>query len=285
MPNLATTRAIVWRRLAALRRRLTPERRAPLPLEPPPGPAAPAAGRIPAPLLVDYFGRDGSTALLRLLSTSAAVHVEGRYPYRGREPAAALAAPDPVAAGAATARPLRRGGAGVALVRGEGDRCSARRPHAVPRHARVIALLRDPRDIWVSIEAFSRAVGAAEIGGSGSRAERLDRFVERQRERLGWIDALASEDARVVRYDDLVTDPGRSRPSCPAGSASTSTPAGLAGDSGSAGSMRTSRDPARSVGRWRNGARAKPTSPRSAPASRCRWRRSASRAGAAPSER
>src|SRR6187551_540186 len=160
MPNLATTRAIVWRRLAALRHRLTPERRAPLPSEPPPGPATPAAGRIPAPLLVDYFGRDGSTALLRLLSTSAAVHVEGRYPYEDDSLQRALAAPDPVAgwsrhcaARFAAAEPVSRWYAEKAI--------DVRRLDLTPfADARVIALLRDPRDTWVSIGAFSRAVGA-----------------------------------------------------------------------------------------------------------------------------
>ena len=252
MPNLATTRAIVWRRLAALRRRLTPERRAPLPSEPPPGPATPAAGRIPAPLLVDYFGRDGSTALLRLLSTSAAVHVEGRYPYEDDSLQRALAAPDPVAgwsrhcaARFAAAEPVSRWYAEKAI--------DVRRLDLTPfADARVIALLRDPRDTWVSIGAFSRAVGAAEIGGSGSRAERLDRFVERQRERLGWIDALASEDARVVRYDDLVTDPGAVAAELSGWLGVDLDAAGLAGDFRLRWVHATSRDPARSVGRWRN---------------------------------
>ena len=252
MPNLATTRAIVWRRLAALRRRLTPERGAPLPSEPPPGPAAPAAGRIPAPLLVDYFGRDGSTALLRLLSTSAAVHVEGRYPYEDDSLQRALAAPDPVAgwsrhcaARFAAAEPVSRWYAEKAI--------DVRRLDLTPfADARVIALLRDPRDTWVSIGAFSRAVGAAEIGGSGSRAERLDRFVERQRERLGWIDALASEDARVVRYDDLVTDPGAVAAELSGWLGVDLDAAGLAGDFRLRWVHATSRDPARSGGRWRN---------------------------------
>ena len=252
MPNLATTRAIVWRRLAALRRRLTPERRAPLPSGPPSGPAAPAAGRIPAPLLVDYFGRDGSTALLRLLSTAAGVHVEGRYPYEDDSLQRALAAPDPAmdwsrhcAARFAAAEPVSRWYAEKAI--------DVRRLDLTPfADARVIALLRDPRDTWVSIGAFSRAVGAAEIGGSGSRAERLDRFVERQRERLGWIDALASEDARVVRYDDLVTDPGAVAAELSGWLGVDLDAAGLAGDFRLRWVHATSRDPARSVGRWRN---------------------------------
>jgi sulfotransferase family protein len=252
MPNLATTRAIVWRRLAALRRRLTPERRAPLRSEPLPGVAAPVAGQIPAPLLVDYFGRDGSTALLRLLSTSAAVHVEGRYPYEDDSLQRALTASDPVAewsrrcaARFAPAEPVPRWYAEKAI--------DVRRLDLSPfAEAHVIALLRDPRDTWVSIEAFSRAVGAAEIGGSGSRTDRLDRFVERQRERLRWIAALASEDARVVRYDDLVTDPGAVAAELSGWLGVDFDAAGLAGDFRLRWVHATSRDPARSVGRWRN---------------------------------
>jgi hypothetical protein len=252
MPNLATTRAIVWRRLAALRRRLTPERRAPLPPEPPPGAAAPAAGRIPAPLLIDYLGRDGSTALLRLLSTSAGVHVEGRYPYEDDSLQRALAAPDPVAAWSrhsaapfAAAGPAPRWYAEKAI--------DVRRLEPAPfADARVIALLRDPRDTWVSIEAFSRAVGSAEIGGSGPRPERLDRFVERQRERLGWIAALADEEARVVRYDDLVNEPATVAAELSGWLGVDLDAAGLHGDFRLRWVHATSRDPARSVGRWRS---------------------------------
>ena len=250
--NLATTRAIVWRRLAALRRRLFPERLAAPAPGPSTGPASSTVGPAPAPLLVDYFGRDGSTALLRLLSTAAGVHVEGRYPYEDDSLQRALAAPDPAmdwsrhcAARFAAAEPVPRWYAEKAI--------DVRRLDLSPfADARVIALLRDPRDTWISIEAFSRAVGAAEIGGSGSRAERLDRFVERQRERLGWIAALAGEGARVVRYDHLVADPGAVAAELSGWLGVNLDPAGLAGDFRLRWVHATSRDPARSVGRWRD---------------------------------
>ena len=214
------------------------------------GPGGSRRRTIPAPLLVDYFGRDGSTALLRLLSTSAAVHVEGRYPYEDDSLQRTLAAPDPAAdwrhcaARFAAAEPVPRWYAEKAI--------DVRRLDLSPfADARVIALLRDPRDTWVSIEAFSRAVGAAEIGGSGSRAERLDRFVERQRERLGWIATLADEDARVVRYDISSPIPRPPRLSCPAGSASISTRPASPATSGFAGCMPHPATRRRSVGRWR----------------------------------
>jgi hypothetical protein len=117
--------------------------------------------------------------------------------------------------------------------------------------ARVIALLRDPRDNWISVEAFSRAVGAAEIGGSGSRVERLERFVERQRERLDWIAALAGEETRVVRYDELVADPGAVAAELSGWLGVDLDPAGLTGDFRLRWVHATSRDPKSSVGRWR----------------------------------
>ena len=256
MPNLATSRAIVWRRLAALRRRVAPRPR--------PGaaaaPVAPGAARAtaggpaatPTPLVVDYFGRDGSTALLRLLSSSPDVHVEGRYPYEAEDLKAVLATNDPAAAWRELC--AARFGSGAAPRWFAEKMIDARKADLAPfPQARVIALLRDPRDTWVSVEAFSRAVGAGEIGGSGTRAERLERFVERQRERLAWIETFAGEEGPlVVRYERLVDDLSAVAAEVGGWLGVGLDPAGVSGDFRLRWVHGTSRDPASSVGRWRD---------------------------------
>ncbi|MGH2988394.1 MAG: sulfotransferase domain-containing protein [Solirubrobacterales bacterium] len=62
------------------RRRLSPRRAG----QPPAPVAAPAGGAWLTPILVDYFGRDGSTAIMALLATSTAVVVDEKYPYERR---------------------------------------------------------------------------------------------------------------------------------------------------------------------------------------------------------
>jgi hypothetical protein len=117
--------------------------------------------------------------------------------------------------------------------------------------ARVIALLRDPRDTWLSVEAFSRAVGDVEIGGAGSRGERLERFVERQGERLAWIMGLSRPDVLVVRYERIVADLGVVAAEVGDWLGTGLDPGGVGGDFRLRWVHGTSRDPARSVGRWR----------------------------------
>jgi len=161
MPNLATSRAIVWRRLAALRRRVAPRPR--------PGTAAPVAAgaagataggpaATPTPLVVDYFGRDGSTALLRLLSSSPDVHVEGRYPYEAEDLKAVLATNDPAAAWRELC--AARFGSGAAPRWFAEKMIDARKADLAPfPQARVIALLRDPRDTCVAASASVGSCG------------------------------------------------------------------------------------------------------------------------------
>jgi hypothetical protein len=80
---------------------------------------------------------------------------------------------------------------------------------------RVLVLLRDPRDVFVSFLAFDakrmregtgRFVGAVPAPGE-TEAQRIDRFVAHERERMGWIARLPGG-ARfpVFRYEDLVMD-------------------------------------------------------------------------------
>ena len=78
---------------------------------------------------------------------------------------------------------------------------------------RVIALLRDPRDTFVSITSFTqkresdgRQQSMGRRPGETQQAW-LDRHLERQGERLRWIhEALEKGTMPVVRYEDLVLD-------------------------------------------------------------------------------
>jgi sulfotransferase family protein len=74
---------------------------------------------------------------------------------------------------------------------------------------RVLVLLRDPRDIFVSREAFDRKRGGGGFRGDldpGS-PEDLARFVTMHRRRLRWIlDVEKDQSNVVIRYDDLVND-------------------------------------------------------------------------------
>jgi hypothetical protein len=78
---------------------------------------------------------------------------------------------------------------------------------------RVLVLVRDPRDMYVSFHAFDakrqsegRAafVGARPAPGE-SEEERLDRFIARERARMRWVAEIeASGEFPVLRYEDLV---------------------------------------------------------------------------------
>ncbi len=81
---------------------------------------------------------------------------------------------------------------------------------------RLLCLLRDPRDVWVSSVAFHRRRSAEgekflPLDEGQSEDEVLKQFVEDQRRRLLWLQGVEEErGAPVVRYEDLVTDlPGQ----------------------------------------------------------------------------
>lgn len=240
-------------------------------LSPPPKPAvlvgasgsegnegARGAGSRLTPVLVDYFGRDGSTAMIRLLASSPEIVVEGGYPFelqrfagivrdvgdhgsRGEVERRWARFAQGLVAGAPDARYYAEK---VVDVR---DLVAASLPEV-----RLLVLLRDPRDTLVSIEAFSRAVGPEELGGGGGGEARLERFVERQRSRLRWIAALEQgEGTLVVGYRDLVAD-------LPGVAARVAEWLGVVLDPGEVASdfrLRwvhgTAPDPQRSLGRWR----------------------------------
>jgi hypothetical protein len=229
--------------------------------------ANPAPGAL-APILVDYYSRDGSTLMMRLLATSPQIAVGGVYPYEQKYFAyiwrwsRVLTRPDwdktHWTGGNLSSitqerdqdmlgpPPWRRrelmepGSPGEPSL---SERCfelawrefsrratvqtriQHRRPEADVRYyaekhlnswmldryelppLRLIVLLRDPRDTYVSAVAFREQAGYAQLGQQRARneGEYLSEFIDRQRSRLRWIAGLLGDDSTpVVRYEDLV---------------------------------------------------------------------------------
>jgi glycosyltransferase involved in cell wall biosynthesis len=78
----------------------------------------------------------------------------------------------------------------------------------LPPH-KLIVLLRDPRDSWVSINAFTDIRGGGAMGRqrTGSREQHLEEVIRRQRERLRWIAELEEQgEVPILRYEELVRD-------------------------------------------------------------------------------
>lgn len=77
---------------------------------------------------------------------------------------------------------------------------------------RLVCLLRDPRDTWISSVAFHRrraSEGDAflPVEPNGSVEEVLDKFLNDQKHRLRWLQTAAKDlDAPVVRFENLVAD-------------------------------------------------------------------------------
>jgi Sulfotransferase family len=80
---------------------------------------------------------------------------------------------------------------------------------------RVLVLVRDPRDMYVSFHAFDAkrqsegkaAFEGAQTAPGESEEERIQRFIDRERNRMRWIaEVEGSEEFPVVRYEDLVRD-------------------------------------------------------------------------------
>ncbi len=236
--------------------------------------------RVLEPILVDYFTRDGSTLMMRLLATSPQIAVGGPYPYEhkyfaylyrwarllGRrqwprdfwsgahlaslaqedylpflgpppwlprdllEPGRGGEAISDYAFRVAWAEFSRRA---VAHAREQPETPGADVRYYAEKHlttwnvslddlppVRVLALLRDPRDTYLSIMAFRRKRQEAGqrrfvMGRQPGEPDEawLARSLQRQKERLQWIDlALKEGTVPVFRYEDLVLDlPGQAR--------------------------------------------------------------------------
>lgn len=123
---------------------------------------------------------------------------------------------------------------------------------------KVIALVRDPRDIWQSSVAFHRRrQGAGDsflpIAEGESPDSYLADFIEQQKARLSWLHTLSVEDeVPIVRYENLISD-------LPAEAARLSDWLGLHLDAEAVARRRegfgehiTAKSPEASVGRWKN---------------------------------
>jgi hypothetical protein len=84
---------------------------------------------------------------------------------------------------------------------------------------RVLVLIRDPRDMFVSFRSFDvkrtseggQQFAAARPAPGETEVEHVSRFIERERERMRWVAGLEpGGELPVFRYEDLVTDlPGQ----------------------------------------------------------------------------
>ncbi|OLE36603.1 MAG: hypothetical protein AUG48_06855 [Actinobacteria bacterium 13_1_20CM_3_68_9] len=267
---------LLWRRVFVAHKRFRNlVRRRPVARSAQVTPAAPAtnAQESLAPILVDYFTRDGSTLMMRLLASSPQIAVEDVYPYERKYFAyiwrwsnlivrqdwpedgwgasslgtldqfrkTAMVGPPPW-----TPRPLLESAPGEAeaerwfeAVWGEFSRRAAARTredhgsqapvlYYAEKHMntwlvalehlpplKLIVLLRDPRDTWVSINSFNELRGTGGLGRdrAGSYEEHLEHVLRRQRERLAWIAGLLDAgEVPVIRYEDMIEDlPGVAR--------------------------------------------------------------------------
>jgi hypothetical protein len=125
---------------------------------------------------------------------------------------------------------------------------------------RMIVLVRDPRDMFVSFHSFDvkrRSEGGQEFAAARpapweSEDERIARFIERERERMRWVARLdPNGEFPVFRYEDLVADlPGQARRLEEWLSVSLS-PATAAEDVELRARHVSAATPEASVGRWR----------------------------------
>jgi hypothetical protein len=124
---------------------------------------------------------------------------------------------------------------------------------------RVIALLRDPRDTFVSITAFTRmrrGDGGRQQSMGRRRGESqeawLDRHLERQKERLEWIrQALERDTMPVVRYEDLVLNLDETARRLEAILEVELDPAAVRADDEMRSTHVSAPTPEASIGRWR----------------------------------
>jgi glycosyltransferase involved in cell wall biosynthesis len=263
---------LAWRRTLGARNQLRklarPRRRAPQPSAAPHGGPEPPAQAALTPILVDYFTRDGSTLMMRLLSTSPQIAVETVYPYERKYFAyiwrwsnliarqdwpedewgagslgsldqfhrTAMLGPPPwtprLLLESAPGQPVdaerwfqvaweefsRR--AAARTRQDHGSQAEVR--YYAEKHLntwlvplehlpplKLVVLLRDPRDTWVSINSFSELRGSGRMGRDrhGSYEEHLEHVLRRQRQRLTWIaDLLDGGEVPVIRYDDMIKD-------------------------------------------------------------------------------
>jgi hypothetical protein len=213
-----------------------------------PGPAAEASGREAPliPLLLDVMhGRVGSTVLMNLLGTSREVAFEPVYPFENRylTPMVQMAGglwwhPDlacgllrdgaagdalgfvpeivsPSDLGPSTLEAMWCAFSGLVRARAGNDLRFYAEKALFPPHildgileTRVIALVRDPRDVLVSIRAFNDRRGAFAFGRERFDDEPpyVDWFISHVGERLRSLVSSHGPHRILLRYEDLVAD-------------------------------------------------------------------------------
>jgi hypothetical protein len=221
------------------------------------------------PVLVDYYSRDGSTLMMRLLRSSPQIAVGGVYPFEQKlfqylwrwsrlltrpewdrhawapknlgsmfqERHESLMGPPPwrqrdlIEAAdpdgpSMSKRMFEYAWREFSQRAATATRVSHQDPQADVRYyaekhmntwlvdraelppLKLVALLREPRDTYASLLAF-QASKNADMGQhhAADEAEYLGQFIDRQRQRLGWITQLGDdEETTIVRYDELVRD-------------------------------------------------------------------------------
>ncbi len=261
------------------------------------------------PLLVDYFARDGSTLMMRLLGTSPEIVIDDKYPFERKyfaylwrwsrlldrsewpredwklsdlgslhqEATAMMLGPPPwlprklfdeAGSGsfsqacfeAAWSEFSRR-----AVSVSHDDQRVAPRYYAEKHlntweidlaelpQAKLIVLLRDPRDTFVSIKTFAEQRGA-DFGRArvSSDQEYLELVVSRQKKRLRWIEQLLEEgQIPVVRYEELVSDFDGAAKRLEAALSIQLNPKAAQSDRDLRKRHSTTKNPASSIGRWR----------------------------------
>jgi hypothetical protein len=125
---------------------------------------------------------------------------------------------------------------------------------------RVLVLVRDPRDMYVSFHAFdAKRQSEGRLGFEGARTapgeseeERLDRFIERERSRMRWIaEVEGAGEFPVLRYEDLVNDLEGQTRRLEELLSITLEPETVAGDAELRNRHVSASTPEASVGRWR----------------------------------
>jgi hypothetical protein len=227
-----------------------------------------SSGEWLTPILIDYFGRDGSTLMMALLATSPWIVTDDQYPYErnyftylwrwsrlpsrtdwpgalwgkedvvsiAQEQASVLLGPPPWLPRTL----LEPGRDGTPISRrwfelawrelsfraverarsGSGDAPTPR--YYAEKHGntwlvdtrelpplKLIALLRDPRDTYASIQAFEHKEPSTSFGVryAWRGSDRLEGIIDRQRRRLRWIaQLLEAGRVPVVRYEELTGD-------------------------------------------------------------------------------
>jgi len=283
-----------------------------------PSPGEGAGGGSLKPLLVDYFTRDGSTLMMRLLASSPQIAVGGGYPYEHKyfaylfrwshlidktewprqvwnsgglatltqeqqmplmgappwrqrelfEPERGSEAMSDYAFRAIWEEFSRRA---AAQTRKRLKRPDANVTYYAEKHlstwnvdldrlppVQLLAVLRDPRDTYVSITSFAkkrqRAGRQRSMGRQpGESAEAwLKRHLARQKERLQWLlEAMKGGTMPVVRYDDLVLNLESEAQRLGQILEVEFDPAAVAADEKMRATHVSASTPEASVGRWR----------------------------------